>query len=293
MINAVSNSTVPHITITIGASFGAGNYGMSGRAYDPRFVFAWPGAKLAVMGADSLLASSRSWGGRQPWRRVGRSTKKPISGGGRPSRPRSKRSLHSFFVTARLYDDGIIDPRDTRRCSAWPCRPSIRKSSRGAVVTACSGCEADAIYCEVAYRQPRRDSGAHHAHGQGHGYHLPRRLLRRRHDAPFVRLADEAVRLPGSAPTETYLRTDRIIDAARLTDADAIHPGYGFLAENAMFARACTNAGLIFVGPPARVVETMGAKISAKRAMAAAGVPVLPHSRSAVIRSWPRPRSPL
>ena len=97
------------------------------------------------------------------------------------------------------------------------------------------------------------------------------------HDAPFVRLADEAVRLPGSAPTETYLRTDRIIDAARLTDADAIHPGYGFLAENAKFARACTDAGLIFVGPPARVVETMGDKISAKRAMAAAGVPVLPH----------------
>ena len=97
------------------------------------------------------------------------------------------------------------------------------------------------------------------------------------HDEPFVRLADEAVRLPGSAPTETYLRTDRIIDAARRTDADAIHPGYGFLAENAKFARACTEAGLIFVGPPAGVVETMGDKISAKRAMAAAGVPVLPH----------------
>ena len=97
------------------------------------------------------------------------------------------------------------------------------------------------------------------------------------HDAPFVRLADEAVRLPGSAPTETYLRIDRMIDAARRTGADAIHPGYGFLAENAKFARACTDAGLIFVGPPARVVETMGAKISAKRAMAAAGVRVLPH----------------
>jgi acyl-CoA carboxylase subunit alpha len=96
-------------------------------------------------------------------------------------------------------------------------------------------------------------------------------------DAPFVRLADEAVRLPGSAPTETYLRSERIIDAARLTDADAIHPGYGFLAENAKFARACADAGLIFVGPSARAIETMGAKISAKQAMAAAGVPVLPH----------------
>ena len=96
-------------------------------------------------------------------------------------------------------------------------------------------------------------------------------------DAPFVRLADEAVRLPGSAPTETYLRSERIIDAARLTDADAIHPGYGFLAEDAKFARACADAGLIFVGPSAHAIETMGAKIPAKRAMAAAGVPVLPH----------------
>ena len=96
-------------------------------------------------------------------------------------------------------------------------------------------------------------------------------------DAPFVRLADEAVRLPGSTPTETYLRSERIVDAARRTDADAIHPGYGFLAENAKFARACADAGLIFVGPSARAIETMGAKVSAKQAMAAAGVPVLPH----------------
>jgi len=96
-------------------------------------------------------------------------------------------------------------------------------------------------------------------------------------DAPFVLLADEAVRLPGSAPTETYLRSERIIDAARLTDADAIHPGYGFLAENAKFARACADAGLIFVGPSAHAIETMGTKIAAKQAMAAAGVPVLPH----------------
>ena len=96
-------------------------------------------------------------------------------------------------------------------------------------------------------------------------------------DAPFVRLADEAVRLPGSAPTETYLGGERIIDAARLTDVDAIHPGYGFLAEDAKFARACTDAGLIFVGPSARAIETMGAKIPAKQAMAAVGVPVLPH----------------
>ncbi|MHA6796255.1 ATP-binding protein [Pseudonocardia bannensis] len=95
-------------------------------------------------------------------------------------------------------------------------------------------------------------------------------------DAPFVALADEAVRLPGAAPSETYLRGDLIIGAARATGADAIHPGYGFLSENAGFARACADAGLTFVGPPPEAIAAMGSKLEAKSLMEAAGVPVLP-----------------
>ena len=94
--------------------------------------------------------------------------------------------------------------------------------------------------------------------------------------APFVAAADEAVRLPGSAAADTYLRGDLIIAAAQATGADAVHPGYGFLSENAVFARACAAAGLLFVGPPADVIEVMGSKIAAKEMLAAAGVPVLP-----------------
>ena len=94
--------------------------------------------------------------------------------------------------------------------------------------------------------------------------------------APFVAEADEAVRLPGNSAAETYLRGDAIVDAARRTAADAVHPGYGFLAENADFARACTDAGLTFVGPPAPVIASMGSKLEARRLMAGAGVPVLP-----------------
>ncbi|MBN9799041.1 acetyl/propionyl-CoA carboxylase subunit alpha [Pseudonocardia sp. UM4_GMWB1] len=95
-------------------------------------------------------------------------------------------------------------------------------------------------------------------------------------DALFVEAADEAVRLPGAAPSETYLRADLIIEAALLTGADAIHPGYGFLSENAGFARACAAAGITFVGPPVEAIEAMGSKIAAKELMEKAGVPVLP-----------------
>ncbi|GAA1863665.1 biotin carboxylase N-terminal domain-containing protein [Pseudonocardia ailaonensis] len=95
-------------------------------------------------------------------------------------------------------------------------------------------------------------------------------------DAPFVRLADEAVRLPGAAPSETYLRADLVIAAARATGADAVHPGYGFLSENAGFARDCAAAGLTFVGPTPEAIASMGSKLEAKALMDKAGVPVLP-----------------
>ncbi|MBN9097868.1 MAG: biotin/lipoyl-binding protein [Pseudonocardia sp.] len=88
--------------------------------------------------------------------------------------------------------------------------------------------------------------------------------------------ADEAVRLPGSSPAETYLDGERVIAAALLTGADAVHPGYGFLSENAGFARACAGAGLVFVGPPPDAIDAMGSKLTAKKMMAEAGVPVLP-----------------
>ncbi|MGK5743268.1 acetyl/propionyl/methylcrotonyl-CoA carboxylase subunit alpha [Micromonospora sp. URMC 103] len=94
--------------------------------------------------------------------------------------------------------------------------------------------------------------------------------------APFVAEADLAVRLPGNAPAGTYLRIDAILDAARRSGADAVHPGYGFLAENAEFAAAVADAGLTWVGPPAKAIAAMGDKMAAKALLADAGVPMLP-----------------
>ncbi|MGC9670354.1 acyl-CoA carboxylase subunit beta [Planosporangium sp. 12N6] len=114
MINAVANSTVPHLTVTIGASYGAGNYGMCGRAYDPRFLFTWPNAKSAVMG-PAQLSGVLSIVARQAAQALG----KPFDS----ERDAQMRAMVShqieqesaaLFLSGRLYDDGVIDPRDTR-----------------------------------------------------------------------------------------------------------------------------------------------------------------------------------
>ncbi|MGI5338123.1 acetyl/propionyl/methylcrotonyl-CoA carboxylase subunit alpha [Streptomyces sp. CA-181903] len=97
-------------------------------------------------------------------------------------------------------------------------------------------------------------------------------------DARHVREADTAVRLGPASAAESYLSVDRLLAAAERAGAQAVHPGYGFLAENAAFARACADAGLVFIGPPADAIDLMGDKIRAKETVRAAGVPVVPGS---------------
>src|SRR3954463_7828595 len=98
------------------------------------------------------------------------------------------------------------------------------------------------------------------------------------HGALHVRRALEAYPIGPAPATESYLRIDKLIDVAKKSGADAIHPGYGFLSENAAFARACRDPGIKFIGPTRKAMTLMGSKTSARQAMQAAGVPFVPGS---------------
>ena len=108
--------------------------------------------------------------------------------------------------------------------------------------------------------------------------------------APHVGAADRAVHIGPASAADSYLSTTRIIDAANTTRADAIHPGYGFLSENAAFAAACEGAGIVFVGPPSGVIAQMGSKIAARKLMQISGVSVVPgetpHDQVTLVRAF-------
>jgi acetyl-CoA carboxylase carboxyltransferase component len=114
MINAVSNSAVPHLTVNMAASYGAGNYGMCGRAYGPRFLFTWPNAKTAVMGPQQL-AGVLSIVARQSAASMGRPFDEEADAAMRAAvEDQIERESLALFMTGQLYDDGLLDPRDTR-----------------------------------------------------------------------------------------------------------------------------------------------------------------------------------
>ena len=298
LINAVSNSEVPHLTLMVGASYGAGNYGMSGRAYDPRFVFTWPNHRIAVMGGTQL-AGVMSMVQRRSAERAGRpydedtdrATRKAIEDG-------VEAQSNAVYASGRMWDDGVIDPRDTRTVlglalSAVHSAPDRRRDPLRAVPDVSGVSVSLASIADVQRQEIPHPRGAPVISTLlvANRGEIARRVIRGARtlgirtvaiysepdaDAPHVAEADRAVALRGSTATETYLDVAQVLAAARATGADAVHPGYGFLSENAAFARACADAGLTWVGPDPASIEAMGVKHTAKALAREAGVPTLP-----------------
>ncbi len=213
MINAISNSTVPHLTVIMGASYGAGNYGMNGRAYDPRFLFTWPSAKAAVMG-PAQLAGVLSIVARAAAEARGKEYDEEADRGMRELVEASveEQSL-PFFLSGMLYDDGVIDPRDTRTVLGI-CLSVIDNT------TWIGGASGFGVFRPMTIQRllvANRGEIARRVFATCRRLGIETVAVHADADAglPFVREADVAVRLPGNAPADTYLRVDLLLDAAR------------------------------------------------------------------------------
>ena len=267
-LNSVSNSTVPHLTIILGASYGAGTYAMSGRAYDNKFTFFWPTAKIAVMGPQQI-AGVMSIVRRARAARLGEKfdEKEDAQMVAYAERAQEEGSL-ALRATGAISDDGIIDPRDTRTvlgiCLSLVSGRNIEGSTWiWSIQTMTFHKLLIANRGEIACRVIKT------AHEMGIACVAV--YTEADSNAPFVKMADQAVKL-----SDTYLNGKEIIAAAEQTGAQAIHPGYGFLSENAKFSRDVLKAGLIWVGPSSKVITSMGDKLKAKDIAEKAGVPTLP-----------------
>ncbi len=294
MVTAVATTRVPKLTVIVGGSFGAGNYSMCGRAYSPRFLWSWPASRISVMGGpqaasvlstvkrDQLAARGEAWD--------------PDEEAAFSAGIRADYDEHGspYYATARLWDDGVIDPADTRRVLGLALGVCARTPSpRPGPVTgsASSGCEPmTSRTLHDATARPTGGPGFRTVLVANRGEIACRVIGTLRHlgvrsvavfsdadaDARHVREADVAVRLGPAPAAQSYLDVDAVVAAAVATGAEAVHPGYGFLSENPALARACARAGIAFVGPGVDALEAMADKLAAKSIVGARGVPVVP-----------------
>ena len=220
MINAVSNSRVPHISVLIGASYGAGHYGMCGRAYDPRFLFAWPSAKSAVMGPAqlagvlSIVARAAAAAARDR-----RTTRTATPRCGPMSRAQIEAESLPMFLSGRLYDDGVIDPRDTRTVLGLCLSAIGNRRSRAprptAPTSASSGCEDRAVITSSAGRQPGRDRPPGLPHLPRPRHRHRRGVLRRRRRQRRTRAEADARRAAAGQRAGRHLPAGRPADRRR------------------------------------------------------------------------------
>ena len=285
LVTAVATAGVPKFTVVIGGSYGAGNYGMCGRAYSPRFLWMWPNARISVMGGeqaamvlsqvrrDNIEAKGESWSAEEedkfsaPIRAQYEQPGQPLlrhgaAVGRRRDRPRRYAAGARSWIVGRGEradrTDEIRPVQDVMQETMMD-RAKLYRRFRTLLI---------ANRGEIACRVIRS--------ARAMGLRTVAVYSDADRDAMHVAMADEAVLLGPAPARDSYLNIERVIEAARKTGAEAVHPGYGFLSENAEFAQACLDAGLVFVGPTAAMMTAMGSKSGSKALMEKAGVPLVP-----------------
>ena len=272
MVTAVATTRVPKLTVVIGGSFGAGNYSMCGRAYSPRFLWMWPNARISVMGGpqaasvlatvkrDQLEARGEEWSAEdeeaftRPDPRAVRDAGQPVlldrpalgrrhhRPGRHPhrARPRARRVLAHAAARAALRPVPDVTAMTTENAehrpeATMPLFHTVLVANRGEIaVRVIRTLRRLGIRSVAVYSDAERD-------------------------ALHVRLADTAVRLGPADARESYLDGDAVIAAALGTGAQAIHPGYGFLSENAALrGSAARPPGIVFIGPGEQALEVDG-----------------------------------
>ena len=282
MIQAVTSATVPQITIYCGASFGAGNYGMCGRGFHPRFCFSWPNAKTAVMGGEqaaetmAIVTEAAAVTARQADRK-GKARGHEGADHRRVRRP-DGRVLHLGARARRRRDRSARHPQHPVRSAGDLPRGRSAPPAAHAVLggAAMSGEVKRTPFFKILIANRGEIALRIMRTARRLGYGVVAVYSDADRDALHVREADSAVRIGEALPAQSYLRIDAIIAAAKASGASAIHPGYGFLAENEDFAKACRDAGLVFIGPSPEAIRAMGNKAGAKEIMQKAGVPCVP-----------------
>ena len=216
MINALSNSTVPHVTVILGASYGAGNYGMGGRAFDTRFVFLWPTAKIAIMGPKQMagvMSIVRRGQAARRGQQVDEEEEEAVTAAVEDFAEAASLALHA---TGRVADDGIIDPRDTRTVVAMAlsaCHSGPVRGRRAA--TGCSGCDRRATIKRLLVANRGEIARRIMRTAKGMGMTTIAVYATGDEGAPFVAEADVAVPLDGERPADTYLDVGQDPDRGR------------------------------------------------------------------------------